>query len=37
LAEALLAHETLDEEEAYAAAGVDPAATAVQPPVASSS
>jgi cell division protease FtsH len=31
LAEALLEHETLDEEEAYAAAGVDPAARGASP------
>jgi cell division protease FtsH len=34
LAEALLEHETLDEEDAYAAAGVDPAARAAAPPLA---
>jgi cell division protease FtsH len=33
LAEALLEHETLDEEDAYAAAGVDPAARAAESPV----
>jgi cell division protease FtsH len=34
LSEALLEHETLDEEEAYAAAGVDPAAAGARSPVA---
>jgi cell division protease FtsH len=37
LAEALLEHETLDEEEAYAAAGVDPAASVERHTVASGS
>jgi cell division protease FtsH len=34
LAEALLERETLDEEDAYATAGVDPAAVAAASPVA---
>jgi cell division protease FtsH len=34
LAEALLEHETLDEEDAYAAAGVDPTSRAAASPLA---